>query len=258
MLDGFDDIHVAGAPAEVAGDGPPDLILARRRVLLEKRVAGHQHAGGAVAALQAMLGHEALLQRVELAVLLQPFHRHDLAPVGLDGEHGARLHRTAIEQDGAGPAVGGVPPDMGAGEPEHLPDQVDQQQPRLDVRLVLLAIDRDLDQHRRHLPPPARSAALRIAGAVSPRTRSFLYSTEPRRSALGSAASAARAAAVLIAASSGFFPLSAAAALVAEIGMEPTLVRPIPTVSQAPAGSRVSWTATAAVAKSPTLRSSLR
>src|SRR5258705_3127969 len=258
MVDGLDDVHVARAPAEVAGDGPADLVLGRRRVLLEKRVAGHQHAGRAVAALQPVLGHEALLQRVELPVLLQPLHGHDLAPVGLDGEHGARLDRAAVEEDGARPAVRGVAPDMGAREPEHLPDQVDQQQPGLDVRLMLLAIDRHLDQHRCHLPPLARSAALRIARAVSTRTRSFLYSTEPRRSALGSAASAASAAAALIAVSSGFFPFSAAAALVAEMGMEPTLVRPIPTVSQAPLAPSVSCTATATVAKSPTLRSSFR
>ena len=39
VLDGFDDVHVAGAPAEVARDGLADLALARVRVRLEQRVA---------------------------------------------------------------------------------------------------------------------------------------------------------------------------------------------------------------------------
>src|SRR5256886_6235505 len=70
-------------------------------------------------------------------------------------------------------------------QPQHVPDQVDQQEARLDVSLVLLAVDRELDPHRPHLPPPARSRALRSARAVNTRTMSRLYSTDPRRSSLG-------------------------------------------------------------------------
>src|SRR4029450_287980 len=107
------------------------------------------------------------------------------------------------------------------GEAEHLADEVDEEEPGLDVGLVLLAVDRHLDVHDRHLPPPARSIALRSARGVSPRPMSFLYSTEPRRSASGWAASAASCAACLIAASSGRFPRSAASAWVALIGVNP-------------------------------------
>src|SRR5438093_1244505 len=62
--------------------------------------------------------------------------------------------------------------------------------------------------------------------------RSFLYSTGPRRSALGWDASAASWAACLIVASSGRLPFSAASARLALIGVRPTLVRPIPTCEQ--------------------------
>src|SRR5712691_10134786 len=254
----LDDVHVAGAPAEVAGDGPADVFLVRRRMLLEEGVAGHQHAGCAVAALEAMLCHEPLLKRMQLAVLFQALHRHDFLVAGLDGEHRARLHRSAVHEDGAGAAVGRVAPDMGAGQPQHVPDQVDQQEARLDVSLVLLAVDRELDPHRPHLPSPARSRALRSARAVNTRTMSRLYSTDPRRSSLGWAASAQSWAARLMAASSGRVALRAASAPVALMAVRPTLVRPIPTWSQAPLAPSVSCTATAAVAKSPTLRSSLR
>src|SRR5215471_20800750 len=105
MLDRLDDIHVARAPAEVARDPPADLVLAGLRVLLEEGVAGHEHARRAVAALEPVLGHKALLERMELAVLLEPLHRHDLPAVGLDGQHGARLDGYSVEKHRAGAAV---------------------------------------------------------------------------------------------------------------------------------------------------------
>ena len=206
---------------------------------LEEGVAGHQHPGRAVAALQPVLGHESLLQRVELAVLLQPLHRHELLALSLDGEHRARLHGPAVHEDRAGAAVGRVAPDVGAGQPQDLADHVDQQEARLDVGLVLLAVDRELHQHG-YLLLPARSSALRSARAVRTRTRSFLYATEPRRSSAGSDASAASSAARLIVASSGVLPLSAASAFTALIGVRPTLVRPMPTCSHAPPAPSVS------------------
>src|SRR5438034_8836480 len=139
---------------------------------------------------------------MQLTVLFHALNRHDFLVAGLDGEHGARFHRSAVHEDGAGAAVGRVAPDMGAGHPQHVPDQVDQQEARLNVSLVLLAVDRELDPHRPHLSSPARSRALRSARAVNTRTRSRLYSTDPRRSSLGWAASAASWAARLIVASS--------------------------------------------------------
>src|ERR1700692_4852764 len=87
VLHRLDDVDVAGAAAEVAGDRFADLQLARIRVLLEERAARHQHSRRAIAALQAVLLPEAFLHRVELAVLLEPFDRRDLVAVGLHREH---------------------------------------------------------------------------------------------------------------------------------------------------------------------------
>src|SRR3979490_2698791 len=50
-----DDLVIAGAPAEIAGEPEADFLLARLRVLLQKRVGGDQHARRADAALQC--GH---------------------------------------------------------------------------------------------------------------------------------------------------------------------------------------------------------
>ena len=82
--------------------------------------------------------------------------------VGLHGEHRARLDRPAVQQDGAGAAVGRVAADVRAGEPQHLADQVDEQQARLDVGLVLLAVDRRaVIAHARSLPSYRRARRAR-------------------------------------------------------------------------------------------------
>lgn len=75
-----------------------------------------------------MFLNESLLDRMKLSLLLQPFDGHQPAPVGLNGKEGARFDRPAVEQDGAGAAVAGVASDVGAGQPEDLPDEVDQKE----------------------------------------------------------------------------------------------------------------------------------
>ena len=69
--------------------------------------------------------------------------RLDLAAVGLDGEHRARLGALAVDVDGAGAAVARVAADVGAGQAEDVAQEVDEQEPRLDVGLARLAVDGD-------------------------------------------------------------------------------------------------------------------
>src|SRR5215471_5865079 len=83
VLHRLDDVDVARAAAQVARDRVADLILAGVLVLLQQRAAGHHHAGRAEAALQAVLLHEAFLDRVQLAVLLETLDGLHIAPVGL-------------------------------------------------------------------------------------------------------------------------------------------------------------------------------
>src|SRR2546428_4422686 len=65
VLDGLDDIVVAGAAAEVALEPVPDLALRRARVALDELSGRHDHARRAEAALQSVLLPEAVLDRVE-------------------------------------------------------------------------------------------------------------------------------------------------------------------------------------------------
>jgi hypothetical protein len=65
--------------------------------------------------------------------------------VGLNGEDGACLDRVAVQKDGAGAAVGGVAPDVGAGETELVTEEVNEQQARLDLALVCTPVHGDVD-----------------------------------------------------------------------------------------------------------------
>src|SRR5215510_4645542 len=71
VLDRLDDVHVAGAAAQIARDRVTDVRLGRTGVAPEQRHARHHHARRAVPALQPVLLPEALLNRMQLAVLFQ-------------------------------------------------------------------------------------------------------------------------------------------------------------------------------------------
>src|SRR5262245_9323704 len=68
VLDGLDDVVIAGAPAEVALEPVPDLTLARLRIALEQLRRRHDHARSAESALKPVLLPEPLLDRMELAI----------------------------------------------------------------------------------------------------------------------------------------------------------------------------------------------
>src|SRR5215208_8143583 len=66
-----DDVLVARAAADAAGDRGADLLLRRVRVLVEQTAGGHQHAGRAEPALERMLLVEAFLHRIQFAIRLE-------------------------------------------------------------------------------------------------------------------------------------------------------------------------------------------
>src|ERR1700694_5297543 len=66
VLDRGHDVLVPGAAAQVALQPVANLRLGGSRVSREQVAAGHDHSGGAEAALQAVLLPERVLQRVKL------------------------------------------------------------------------------------------------------------------------------------------------------------------------------------------------
>src|SRR5260221_13326415 len=65
VLNGFDDVHVARAAAQIARDTSPDFFLGRIGRRRKQRLRAQQHARRTEPALQAVLLEEALLQRVQ-------------------------------------------------------------------------------------------------------------------------------------------------------------------------------------------------
>ena len=171
----------------------------------------------------------------------------------------------AVDVDGARAAIARVAADVRAGQPEVVAQEVDEQEARLDVRLVGLAVDGDgdvLGAHRLRSLLRVRECALGRPCGVALRVISAaiarLYSTGPRTSPPGSALRGGRRAGLRGTASSdGALPTRIASASVAANGVAATPVTPIPARSivavRRPAGRS---TATPTVAKSPTLRSS--
>src|SRR5918992_4880749 len=77
--DGPHDVLVAGAPAEVPLQCQAEVVLRGRRVLPQVARRGHDHARRAIAALQAVMAIERLLQWMQLAVGCHALDRRDLA-----------------------------------------------------------------------------------------------------------------------------------------------------------------------------------
>src|SRR6266478_3669812 len=84
-LRGLDDVHVAGTPAQVPFESSPDVVFGRTRVLRQKVGRGHDESRRAVAALQAVLVPERLLDGVQLAVLGHTLDRLQALALRLDG-----------------------------------------------------------------------------------------------------------------------------------------------------------------------------
>src|SRR5215207_5190524 len=77
---------------------------------------------------------------MERRPICQTLHGLQVMAVRLDSEHRAGLNRLAVEQDRARAAARGVAADMGAGQPQILSDEMDQQQPGLDLGAVCVPL----------------------------------------------------------------------------------------------------------------------
>src|SRR5437773_10476223 len=166
-LDGFDDVDVAGTPAEIAFEAPADLVFGGVRVLRKQVRGRHDEPWRAVATLQSVLVPERLLDRVELAILGQALDRLQALALCLNGKHRAALHRLAVDEDRARAALARVASDVCAGEPQVVAQVMHEQQARLDLMLVPAAVDgsRDLQLHTVLLNP------LRWRRAAEPRVK---------------------------------------------------------------------------------------
>jgi hypothetical protein len=116
-FDRLEDLVVAGAPAEIAGERFGDLIPRRLRVLVEQVLCGQEESGRAVTALRSAQIGERVLERMEVSVAAgHPFDRGDLASVARRGDDEARENRLPVEEHGARAALPQLATVLGAGE----------------------------------------------------------------------------------------------------------------------------------------------
>src|SRR5215213_3962308 len=116
----------------------PPPAWARRAC--QERGRSHDHTRSAKPALQSVLLAEPLLQEAEVGAAGDALDRGHVVPVGPDREHRAGLDGLTVEVHRARPAVGGVAPPVGPGEPQGVPDEVDEQEARLHVGLPRLPV----------------------------------------------------------------------------------------------------------------------
>ena len=145
---GLDDVLVAGAAAEIRREGVANLGLSGFRVIAKICGQGHQDAGRAKAALQAMRFLECGLQGMELAIRgRQALNSLDGVAVRLDRQHDARPRGLAIEQDRARAANAMLTTNVRAGEAKVLAQEIAEQQARLHVLVMSHAVDSGAQIH---------------------------------------------------------------------------------------------------------------
>ena len=117
------------------------------RVLLQEGHQGHQEAGRAEAALQAVGLPERLLQRMELgpAPGASPSTVVSSRPSACTASIRQERTGSPSKQDRAGAAHAVLAADVGAGQAQVVAQEVGEQQARLDLPLVGPAVDRDGD-----------------------------------------------------------------------------------------------------------------
>ena len=140
-LDRLEDLLIAGAAAEAAGQRLADLIARRVRVLVEQRLGGDQECRACSSRTARRRGRRrppAADAGGRRSPALRPSSR---APVALDAEHQARQHRLAVEQHGARAALAELAAVLGAAEVQILTQHLEQRLVRRERDLGRLAVD---------------------------------------------------------------------------------------------------------------------
>src|SRR6266545_284667 len=241
--DGLDDEVVAGAPAEVAGQHLANLNVRRRRAIPKERAGAHDDPRRAIAALEAVLGPEGLLERMQrLAGRRDSLDRADLVAVGLDRQHEAGADRLAVDEHCAGAAHAVLAADVGAGEIQVLTQEVRERRAHVHAAVVLLSVHL---QPQWALHPALRQRDSAVASTRSARVAATVlrYPAEAWMSPSGESAAAAALAASVTRAAVGCWPMRAASPGALLTGVPPTPKKPSRACDTAPAPSSQSRSA---------------
>src|SRR3954462_1748164 len=140
-LDGVDDLEVAGAAADLAGERLGDLVARGARIAIEQPLRRDQHSGRAVAALRRAVIGETLLQRMEIGTLAQALDGSGAPSGALHRGDQAREDQLAVEDHGAGPALAELASVLRACEAQVLPKHLEERLVGLDDHVPGIAVD---------------------------------------------------------------------------------------------------------------------
>src|SRR4051812_32365639 len=113
--------------ADVAVNPLADLRLTGLRISTEQVSEREHHPGCAVSTLNSMLLPESRLKSRENAAFGHSFDGGDIAPVCLDGQHRATLHRQSINEHRTGTAMAGIAAKLCASQAKAITQKVHQQ-----------------------------------------------------------------------------------------------------------------------------------
>ena len=153
MLHCFDNVLITRAAAEVALELFTNFLLAGIGVFFAEVDGTQHHAWGTETALQAMALLEGGLHGVHGAIGLgQTLDGGNLGVGRLGQQHIARLHRVAVNNNGARAALGGVATHMGAGEVEVFTQGLHQQSIGCRLDSDRLAVNGEMGLHGKWSP----------------------------------------------------------------------------------------------------------
>src|SRR5258708_3289117 len=120
------DLDVAGAAAEVAGEGLLDLVARGLGIGREQRFGREQKCGRAVAALCCADLGECVLQRVQPRAVRHALDGLHAPARAREPQHETGQYGQAVHQDGAGAAFAQLATVLGAGEAQVFPQHFEQ------------------------------------------------------------------------------------------------------------------------------------
>ena len=144
-LDRFEDLDVAGAAAEIAGERFLDLLAARLRVVLQERPGGQEKSGRAISALRGAQVREGLLEWMEPARVRHPLDGLDFSPFAFEPEVEAGEDRLAVHQHRAGPALAELAAMLGSRQPQVLAKHLEQRLVRRERGFCSFSVQQERD-----------------------------------------------------------------------------------------------------------------
>src|SRR5436309_3080989 len=142
-FDGFENLKVARAAAQVAGDGLADLISRGVRILIQQSFRCHQNCRRAIAALRGSQIGKGILQRMKTSVFPEAFHGQDLLSAALERQYETGKNGLAVQKNGASAAFTEFTAMLGAGMTEIFTQDLQQSLVRCKGDVCLFAVQHE-------------------------------------------------------------------------------------------------------------------